>query len=62
MRTLLTLCAVLLLFASIATGAGSRVAPVETQVPSHPLSEPATLVIFGAGFVLLAKQVRKKRC
>ena len=62
MRTLLTLCALLLLGASIATGAGNRVAPVETPEPSRPISEPATLVVFGTGFVMLAKQVRKKRC
>jgi hypothetical protein len=62
MRTLLTLSGLLLLCASIATGAATRVGPVPTEVQTHPVSEPATLVVFGAGFVLLANQVRKKRC
>ena len=51
----------MLLCASVVTGAGTLIGPVQTRVVElHSISEPAGLAVFGAGFVLLANQVRRK--
>ena len=44
----------MLLCASVVTGAGTLIGPTQTRVDVHALSEPAGLVVLGAGFVLLA--------
>jgi hypothetical protein len=50
----LTLSGLALPCASIVTGAGSLIGPAQTHVDVHALSEPAGLVVLGAGFVFLA--------
>ncbi len=61
MRILLTLSGLILLCASVVAGAGTLIDP-EIHVRRPVLSEPAGLVALGTGFVLLANQVRKKKC
>jgi hypothetical protein len=61
MRVLLTLSGLMLLCASVVTGAVTLIGPAQTRVDVHALSEPAGLVVLGAGFVLLAAQVRRKK-
>jgi hypothetical protein len=60
MKAVMTLSGLMLLCASVVTGAGALIGPVQTHVDVRTLSEPAGLVVFGAGFVLLANQVRRK--
>ena len=60
MKAVMTLSGFMLLCASVVTGAGTLIGPVQTRVDIHSLSEPAGLVVFGAGFMLLANQVRRK--
>jgi hypothetical protein len=62
MRVILTLSGLMLLCASVVTGAGTLIGPAQTRVNVRSISEPAGLVVFGAGFVLLARQVRRKKC
>jgi hypothetical protein len=52
----------MLLCASVVTGAGTFIDSVEIPVHPRALSEPAGLVALGSGFVLLANQVRRKKC
>ena len=52
----------MLLCASVVTGAGPLIESGEIQVRRPALSEPAGLAALGAGFVLLANQVRRKKC
>jgi hypothetical protein len=55
----------MLLFAAVANGAGTLFIATQNhaRVPSvHILSEPAGLVAVGVGFVLLANQLRRKKC
>ena len=67
MRIFLSLSALLLLCASVATGAGTLTATdtliesANTGVHRAAVSEPVGLVALGAGFVLLAHQVRRKK-
>jgi hypothetical protein len=61
MKAVMTLSGLMLLCASVVTGAGTLIGPVQTRVVElHSISEPAGLAVFGAGFVLLANQVRRK--
>lgn len=60
MRILLSLSGVMMLCASVATGAGTLIAPAQAHV--SVLSEPGGLLVLGIGFVLLANQVRRKKC
>jgi hypothetical protein len=62
MRLVLTLSGLMLLCASVVTGAGTFIDSVEIPVHPRALSEPAGLVALGSGFVLLANQVRRKKC
>jgi hypothetical protein len=66
MRVVLTLTGLILLCASVVTGAGpltrTLITAAHTPTDRHALSEPAALVALGAGFVLLANQVRRKKC
>jgi len=59
MRILLSLSGVMMLCASVATGAGTLIAPTPGHVAT--LSEPGGLLVMGAGFVLLANQLRRKK-
>jgi hypothetical protein len=61
MRILLSLSGVMMLCASVVTGAGTLIAPVQASVAPHLLSEPSGLVVLGVGFVVLANQVRRKQ-
>lgn len=58
MKLLLTLSGLMLLYASVAAGAGTLIGP------RHLLSlpEPGGLLILGIGFVLLANRLRRKPC
>jgi hypothetical protein len=49
----------MMLCASVATGAGTLIAPTPGHVAT--LSEPGGLLVMGAGFVLLANQLRRKK-
>jgi len=60
MKVVLTLSGFMLLCASAVTGAGTLIGPVQMRVDVHSVSEPAGLVVFGAGFMLLSSQVRRK--
>ena len=60
-RGLLVIIGLMLLCASVVTGAGTLIGPARTRIDVHALSEPAGLVVLGAGFVLLAAQVRRKK-
>jgi hypothetical protein len=60
MRTVLTLAALMLLFASVTSGAGSIGVPAQTGFHALTLSEPGELVLLGVGFVLLGRQLRRK--
>ena len=60
MNAVLTLSGLMLLCASVVTGAGTLMHPAQTRIDLHSVAEPAGLVAFGTGFVLLAKQVRRK--
>ena len=51
----------MMLCASVVTGAGTLIAPVQASVAPHSLSEPGGLVFLGVGFVVLANQVRRKQ-
>ena len=51
----------MMLCASVVTGAGALIAPVQASVVTHSLSEPGGLVVLGVGFVVLANQVRRKQ-
>jgi len=65
MKVVLTLTGLMLLFAAVANGAGSLIVSTQAHahMPSlHHLSEPAGLVVLGLGFVLLSKQVRRRKC
>jgi hypothetical protein len=67
MRVVLTLTGLILLCASVVTtGAGTLtrtlIDPVQAPIHRAALSEPAALIALGAGFVLLANQVRRKKC
>ena len=67
MKAVLTLTGLMLFFAAVGTGAATLINATQTQVQvwslmMHSLPEPAALVALGAGFVLLAKQVRRKSC
>jgi hypothetical protein len=50
----------MLLCASVVTGAGTLIGPVQTAANIGWMSEPAGLLVLGAGFVLLAHQVRRR--
>ena len=54
----------MLLCASVVTGAGTLIGLAQTRVNVRSMSEPAGLVVLGAGFVLLAHQLRmnRKKC
>jgi hypothetical protein len=60
------LTGLILLCASVVTGAGTLtrtlIDPVQAPIHRPALSEPAALIALGAGFVLLANQVRRKKC
>jgi hypothetical protein len=60
MKAVLTLSGLMLLCASVVAGAGTLMRPAQTRIDLHSLAEPAGLVAFGTGFVLLANQVRRK--
>ena len=62
MRVILTFSGLMLLCASAVTGAGTLIESTQLSVAPHALSEPAGLVALGAGFVLLANQLRRKKC
>jgi hypothetical protein len=62
MRVVLTFGGLMLLCASVVTGAGTLIESADIHVHRPALSEPAGLVALGAGFVLLANQVRRKKC
>jgi phage tail sheath gpL-like len=67
MKVVLSLTAVMLVFAAVGTGAASLFNATQAHVHvqslmTHSLPEPAALVALGAAFVLLAKQVRRKPC
>jgi hypothetical protein len=72
MKFILSLSGLMLLFAAAANGAGTLINTASTfviarQARAHMLSlpnlsEPAALVALGVGFVLLANQVRRKKC
>jgi hypothetical protein len=51
----------MMLCASVVTGAGTLIAPVQASVARNSLSEPSGLVVLGVGFVVLANQVRRKQ-
>jgi hypothetical protein len=57
MRLLLTFGGVMLLCASAVSAAGTLIGPAHVET----LSEPAGLLVLGAGFVLLAHPVRGKK-
>jgi hypothetical protein len=61
MRILLSLSGLMMLCASVVTGAGTLIAPVQASVVRNSLSEPSGLVVLGVGFVVLATQVRRKQ-
>jgi hypothetical protein len=61
MKSLLTLIGLMLLCASVATGAGTLIDQAQTRVHVHMLPEPGGLLVLGVGFVLLAHQVRRKK-
>jgi hypothetical protein len=61
MRILLSLSGLMMLCASVATGAGTLIAPTPGHVATPSLSEPGGLLVMGAGFVLLANQLRRKK-
>ena len=60
MRILFTFIALMLLCASVFAATSSLIAPAHSAVHRPPLSEPGELFALGAGFVLLAHQVRRK--
>jgi hypothetical protein len=62
MKAVMVFSGLMLLCVSGVTGARALIAPAQTRAAGHPLSlsEQAGLVVFGAGFVLLANQVRRK--
>jgi uncharacterized membrane protein YfcA len=60
MRVVLTLSGLMLL-ASVVTGAVTLISPAQRHVDLSALSEPAGLVVLGAGFILVAAQVRRKK-
>jgi hypothetical protein len=60
MRILLTFSALMLLCASVFAATSSLIAPAHATTHVLPLSEPGELFALGAGFVLLARQVRRK--
>jgi hypothetical protein len=67
MKVVLSLTGLMLFFAAVGTGAATLInaSQAHARVPSLmilSLPEPAALVALGAGFVLLAKQVRRKPC
>jgi hypothetical protein len=62
MKIMLSLSGVMLFCASVVTGAGTLIAPAQPSVPVHSLSEPGGLLVLGVGFVVLASQVRRKKC
>jgi hypothetical protein len=61
MRVFLTFRGLMLLCAPVVTGEGTLIGPAQTQVHVGFMSEPAGLVALGAGFVLLAHQLRRNR-
>lgn len=70
MKVLLALIGSALLCASIVNGAGPLIVPAHPAVwfPSvralglESMSEPAWLLVLGAGLVLLAQPIRRKKC
>ena len=60
-RGLLVIIGLMLLCVSVVTGSGTLIGPAQTGIEVYALSEPAGLVVLGAGFVLLAAQVRRKK-
>jgi hypothetical protein len=61
MRILLSLSGVMMLCASVVTGAGTLIVPTPGHAARPSLSEPGGLLVMGAGFVLLANQLRRKK-
>jgi len=57
MRVFLTFGGLMLLCASVVSAAGTLIGPAHVQ----SLSEPTGLLVLGAGFVLLAHPVRRKK-
>jgi hypothetical protein len=51
----------MLLCASVVTGSGTLIGPAQPRVNVRSVSELAGLVVLGAGFVLLAHQLRRSR-
>lgn len=60
MRALRTSWGLMRLSVSVVTNADPLIGPTQTHVDVHALSEPADLVVPGAGFILLAAYVRRK--
>lgn len=52
----------MLLWASVVAGAGTLIGPAQARVYMLSLPEPGGLLILGIGFVLLANQLRRKKC
>jgi hypothetical protein len=67
MKVVLTVAGSMLFFAAVGNGAATLIDATQTDthvhsLMTHSLPEPAALGALGAGFVLLAKQVRRKPC
>jgi hypothetical protein len=62
MRIVITFSGLMLLCASVVTNAGTLIESAEIHMHPQAMSEPAGLLALGTGFVLLANQVRRRKC
>lgn len=61
MRILWSFTGLMMLCASVVTGAGTLIAPTRANVVDYSVSEPVGLLVMGVGFAVLANQLRRKK-